>query len=156
ADLRGEGRLPERRLLLRHRLQRAGHPDRPDDADLRDRPQRRLAVALAGATQEQPHFPPGAGVRRQAQRRVRAAGEEAIIMLDVAFIRDNLAKVKENCENRGVKADVDRVVALDDERKRLASETQKIQQRQNEVSKLIPQEKDSPKKQALIAEGKDL
>ena len=59
-------------------------------------------------------------------------------MLDVAFIRDNLAKVKENCENRGVKADVDRVVALDDERKRLASETQKIQQRQNEVAKSIP------------------
>jgi seryl-tRNA synthetase len=77
-------------------------------------------------------------------------------MLDVAFIRDNLAKVKENCENRGVKADVDRVVALDDERKRLASETQKIQQRQNEVAKSIPGEKDPAKKQALIAEGKDL
>jgi seryl-tRNA synthetase len=77
-------------------------------------------------------------------------------VLDVAFIRDNLAKVKENCENRGVKADVDRVVALDDERKRLASETQKIQQRQNEVAKSIPGEKDPAKKQALIAEGKDL
>jgi seryl-tRNA synthetase len=77
-------------------------------------------------------------------------------MLDVAFIRDNLAKVKENCENRGIKADVDRVVALDDERKRLASETQKIQQRQNEVAKSIPTEKDAAKKQALIAEGKDL
>jgi seryl-tRNA synthetase len=77
-------------------------------------------------------------------------------MLDVAFIRDNLAKVKENCENRGVKAEVDRVVALDDERKRLASETQKIQQRQNEVAKSIPTEKDAAKKQALIAEGKEL
>lgn len=77
-------------------------------------------------------------------------------MLDVAYIRDNLAKVKENCENRGVKADVDRVVMLDDERKRLASETQKIQQRQNEVAKSIPQEKDPEKKKALIAEGKDL
>src|ERR1051326_6473371 len=77
-------------------------------------------------------------------------------MLDVAFIRDNLAKVKENCDNRGVRADVDRVVALDDERKRLASETQKIQQRQNEVAKSIPQEKDPEKKKAAIAKGKDL
>jgi seryl-tRNA synthetase len=77
-------------------------------------------------------------------------------MLDAAFIRDHLAKVKENCENRNVKADVDRVVTLDDERKRLASETQRIQQRQNEVSKLIPQEKDPEKKKAFIAEGKDL
>jgi seryl-tRNA synthetase len=77
-------------------------------------------------------------------------------MLDAAFIRDNLAKVKENCDNRNVKADVDRVVTLDDERRRLAGETQRIQQRQNEVSKLIPQEKDPEKKKALIAEGKDL
>jgi seryl-tRNA synthetase len=77
-------------------------------------------------------------------------------MLDAAFIRDNLAKVKENCDNRNVKADVDRVVTLDDERRRLAGETQRIQQRQNEVSKLIPQEKDAEKKKALIAEGKDL
>src|SRR5262249_8196872 len=77
-------------------------------------------------------------------------------MLDVAFIRDHLAKVKENCDNRGVKADVDRVVALDDERKRLASETQKIQQRQNEVAKSIPGEKDAEKKKELIAEGKGL
>src|SRR5579864_6627205 len=77
-------------------------------------------------------------------------------MLDAAFIRDNLAKVKENCENRNVKADVDRVVTLDDERRRLASETQRIQQRQNEVSKLIPQEKDVEKKKGLIAEGKEL
>ena len=77
-------------------------------------------------------------------------------MLDAAFIRDHLAAVKANCENRGVKADVDRAVALDDERRRLAQETQKIQQRQNEVSKLIPKEKDAAKKQELIAEGKKL
>ena len=72
------------------------------------------------------------------------------------FIRDNLDAVKANCRNRNVKADVDRVVALDDERKRLVQETQIVQQRQNEVSKLIPKEKDAAKKQELIAEGKTL
>jgi seryl-tRNA synthetase len=77
-------------------------------------------------------------------------------MLDPHFIRENLAAVKANCANRNVKADVDRVVALDDERRRLVSETQVLQQRQNEISKLIPKEKDKDKKQALIQEGREL
>src|SRR5262245_26391286 len=77
-------------------------------------------------------------------------------MLDAAFIRDHLDAVKANCGNRNVTADVDRVVQLDEERKRLAQETQTFQQRQNEVSKLIPKEKDAAKKQVLIQEGRDL
>jgi seryl-tRNA synthetase len=77
-------------------------------------------------------------------------------MLDAHFIRDNLDAVKANCRNRNVKADVDRVVHLDDERRRLAQETQGLQQRQNEISKLIPKEKDKDQKQRLIQEGRDL
>jgi seryl-tRNA synthetase len=77
-------------------------------------------------------------------------------MLDAAFIREHLDAVKTNCRNRNVKADVDRVMHLDDERKRLIQQTQVIQQRQNEVSKLIPKEKDPARKQELIAEGKRL
>src|SRR5262245_43860143 len=77
-------------------------------------------------------------------------------MLDAAFIRANLEAVRANCVNRNVKADVDLVVRLDDQRKQLATSTQKVQQRQNELSKLIPPEKDPAKKQALIAEGKEL
>ncbi len=77
-------------------------------------------------------------------------------MLDAAFIREHLDDVKTNCRNRKVKAEVDRVVQFDDERKRLIQQTQVIQQRQNEVSKLIPKEKDSARKQELIAEGKRL
>jgi seryl-tRNA synthetase len=77
-------------------------------------------------------------------------------MLDAAYIREHLDAVKVNCANRNVKADVDRVVQLDDERRRFAGETQRVQQRQNEVSKLIPKEKDAGRKQELIAEGKTL
>src|SRR5947209_15515748 len=77
-------------------------------------------------------------------------------MLDAQFIRDNLEAVKSNCRNRNVKADVDRVVQLDDERKRLVQETQTLQQRQNELSKLIPKEKDKDQKQALIQQGREL
>ena len=77
-------------------------------------------------------------------------------MLDVQFIREHLDAVKANCRNRNVQVDVDKVVGLDDERKRVAQETQTVQQRQNEISKLIPKEKDAAKKQALIQEGRDL
>jgi seryl-tRNA synthetase len=77
-------------------------------------------------------------------------------MLDAPFIRENLDAVKTNCRNRNVKADVDRVVQLDDQRKRLVQETQTLQQRQNAISKKIPAEKDKERKQALIQEGREL
>src|SRR6185436_5641180 len=77
-------------------------------------------------------------------------------MLDVQFVRDHLDEVKANCKNRNVEADVDRVVQLDDQRKQLVQTTQVKQQRANEVSKLIPKEKDAAKKQELIAEGRKL
>jgi seryl-tRNA synthetase len=77
-------------------------------------------------------------------------------MLDAAFVRDNLDAVKANCRNRNVKADPDRVVQLDAERKRLAQETQTVQQRQNEVAKATGKEKDPAKRQELVAEGKSL
>jgi seryl-tRNA synthetase len=77
-------------------------------------------------------------------------------MLDAAFIRDHLEAVKTNCRNRNVETDVDRVVQLDDERRRLAHETQTIQQRQNEIARLTKSEKDPAKRQELIQEGKAL
>jgi seryl-tRNA synthetase len=77
-------------------------------------------------------------------------------MLDPQFIRDNLEAVKANCKNRNVKADVDRVVQLDDQRKHVVQAKQVKEQRANEVSKTIPKEKDAAKKQELIQEGKTL
>src|SRR5260221_6109227 len=77
-------------------------------------------------------------------------------MLDAQFIRDNLDAVKANCKNRNVTADVDRVVQLDDERKRLVQDTQVKQQRANELAKSVGKEKDPAKKQILIQEGRQL
>lgn len=78
-------------------------------------------------------------------------------MLDVAYIRAHQDAVKTNCQNRNVAAaDVDLVIQLDDERKRLVQETQTVQQQANELSKNIPKEKDPVKKQELIAGGKRL
>ncbi|HZZ80483.1 MAG TPA: serine--tRNA ligase [Gemmataceae bacterium] len=77
-------------------------------------------------------------------------------MLDAQFIRDNLDAVKANCQNRNVTADVDRVVTLDDERKRVISAMQLKQQEANETAKKVGPEKDPAKKQELIARGKKL
>ena len=78
-------------------------------------------------------------------------------MLDAAFIRDNLAAVKANCANRQVPhAAADRVATLDGLRRQLLGDTQVLQQKANDLSKSIPQEKDAAKKQTLIAEGKSL
>jgi seryl-tRNA synthetase len=77
-------------------------------------------------------------------------------MLDAQYIRENLDAVKANCKNRKVTCDVDRVVQIDDERKRLAQETQQIQQRQNELSNQMKNVKDKAEREPLIAEGKAL
>lgn len=77
-------------------------------------------------------------------------------MLDAHFVREHLEAVKANCKNRNVAADPDAVVRLDDERRRMVTEAQQKQQRANEVSKLIPKEKDAARKQELIVEGRKL
>src|ERR1043165_5699437 len=77
-------------------------------------------------------------------------------MLDPQFIRSNLGAVKANCINRNVTADIDRVVTLDDERKRLISAMQLKQQEANAGAKSVGGEKDPAKKQELIARGKQL
>src|SRR5262249_14290104 len=77
-------------------------------------------------------------------------------MLDAAFIRAHLDDVKRNCANRNVTADVDRVVALDDERKRLAGERQDLQHRAKEVQQRTSKEKDPTAQQQLIEAGRAL
>ncbi|MFM8930258.1 MAG: serine--tRNA ligase, partial [Gemmataceae bacterium] len=77
-------------------------------------------------------------------------------MLDILYVRENLEAVRANCANRQVKADPAAAVQADDLRRSLAQRTQQVQERQNEVSKLIPKEKDPAARQALIAEGKTL
>src|SRR5262245_14217151 len=75
-------------------------------------------------------------------------------MLDAQFVVNNLDAVKANCRNRNVTADVDAVVRLVDERKRLAHETQTLQQQQNEQSRLIAAQRDQKERQRLVEEGR--
>ncbi|MFO0928057.1 MAG: hypothetical protein U0736_13620 [Gemmataceae bacterium] len=72
-------------------------------------------------------------------------------MLDIDLIRKDRSR-QANCVNHNVSADVDRVLALDDDRKRLVTEAQVSQQRANEVAKKTGGE--DPARSRLIAESK--
>ncbi|HEV3120348.1 MAG TPA: serine--tRNA ligase, partial [Isosphaeraceae bacterium] len=81
-------------------------------------------------------------------------------MLDIKYVVDHPELVKENCRNRNMPADVveevDRVVALEHERKALLQEVEGVRQRQNEVAQATGKEKDPAKRAELVAEGKQL
>lgn len=77
-------------------------------------------------------------------------------MLDRKFVVENAALIKENCTKRGVKADVDRLVAIEAERKTLQAQIDQLNQQANEVSKSIGQTKDPAEREARKAEGRRL
>src|SRR5215813_915173 len=77
-------------------------------------------------------------------------------MLDATFVRENLDAVKENCRNRNVKVDIDRIAALIDQRRQLIHQKQLDEQQANQNKKQVPQEQDPAKRQALIERGRTL
>ncbi len=56
-------------------------------------------------------------------------------MLDINFIRENSKKVKEACENKNVKIDVGRVLALDKGKRELITEMETLKAEQNKISR---------------------
>lgn len=56
-------------------------------------------------------------------------------MLDINFIRQNPQKVKEACEKKGVKCDVDAVLELDKKKRELITESERLKSEQNKISK---------------------
>jgi seryl-tRNA synthetase len=75
-------------------------------------------------------------------------------MLDLRFIRENVAAVQENCRNRGVEADVGLVVELADRRSALIRELNELKQRQNQLAKSVGRERDEDARQRLIEESR--
>jgi seryl-tRNA synthetase len=75
-------------------------------------------------------------------------------MLDLRYIRENVAAVEENCKNRGVEADVGLVVELADRRSALIQELNDLKQRQNQLAKSVGRESDDGARQRLIEESR--
>jgi seryl-tRNA synthetase len=78
-------------------------------------------------------------------------------MLDPAYVRDNIDAVKANCANRLVTVDVDAVVRLDDERRRLQRQFDELKGEQNRITEQIKNAgKDKEKREALVAQSRGM
>ena len=77
-------------------------------------------------------------------------------MLDLQYICDNLEPVAENCRNRGVEVDLDRIVALRGRRSELITSGDELRREQKATSSQIPTAQSDEAKQALIARGREL
>jgi seryl-tRNA synthetase len=77
-------------------------------------------------------------------------------MLDLKFIRDNKEAVKLNTENRHVKADVDLVASLYDERGNLIQKLEALRQERNENAQKLKQKLAEKERQHFIELGKSL
>ena len=77
-------------------------------------------------------------------------------MLDRRFIVENVELVEQNCANRGIKADVTRLVSQETERREMLQQVQELNRKANEVSKTIGKAKDAEEREARKEEGRKL
>ena len=77
-------------------------------------------------------------------------------MLDFRFIKDNLEAVKANVINRNMKADVDLVVKLFDDRTRLVTELQDMQTKKNTNAAAMKGKLPQEERDKLIEEGRKI
>jgi seryl-tRNA synthetase len=77
-------------------------------------------------------------------------------MLDKRFILENAELVQQNCDARGMKADVARFVALETQCRALQQEIEELSRQANVVSKSIGQAKDDAERDARKEEGRQL
>ena len=75
-------------------------------------------------------------------------------MLDLRFIRENLDRVRINCADRQVEVDLDRLVALDDDRRALAAEQQDVRERRNRLARQMKGRKPEEEERTLGRELK--
>jgi seryl-tRNA synthetase len=77
-------------------------------------------------------------------------------MLDRKFIVDNADKVKQNCAQRGVKCDVDRLLELETARRQKLHDVEELNRQANEIAKTIGKAKDAAEREARKEEGRRL
>jgi len=76
-------------------------------------------------------------------------------MLDIKFIRENIDKIKKNCQKRGVKVDVKGLLKVDEKRRKVLGRVEEINAQKNKASREIPKA-DNKEKKRIIAEMQKL
>ncbi|MEM9411554.1 MAG: serine--tRNA ligase [Planctomycetota bacterium] len=77
-------------------------------------------------------------------------------MLDRKFIIENANAVKQNCENRNVNCEVDKVIELESSRRDLMKKAEELNREANAVSKSIGSAKDAEEREARKEQGRAL
>ncbi len=77
-------------------------------------------------------------------------------MLDTKYIRENIDAIKENCINRNVTVDLDKLLVLDDERRSNIQTVEDIRRQQNETAGAMKGKLEQADRERLIARGKEL
>ena len=77
-------------------------------------------------------------------------------MLDRKYLLDNVELVKQNCTNRGVACDVDRLVELERQRREKLQTVETLNRQANETAKSIGKAADAAQREALKEEGRRL
>jgi seryl-tRNA synthetase len=77
-------------------------------------------------------------------------------MLDINFIRENSQKVKEACEKKQVKVDVDKILELDKKKRELITNLESLKAEQNKISRAGHDESSINKARELKEKFKEL
>ncbi len=77
-------------------------------------------------------------------------------MLDRKFIVENVDRIKSNCTQRGVKCDVDGLLAVEAARRQKLLVVEEANRKANDVSKMIGKAKDAAEREAMKEEGRKL
>ena len=77
-------------------------------------------------------------------------------MLARKYVIENAAEVQQNCVNRGVTVDIDRLVELEEKRRVLGNQTQELNRQANEISKSIGKAKDDAEREQRKQQGRQL
>jgi seryl-tRNA synthetase len=70
-------------------------------------------------------------------------------MLDIKLIRENPEKIKKACENKRVKVDIDKLLKLDEQKRKLIVELENLRAEQNLISKEVSKLKEDERKKAI-------
>ena len=77
-------------------------------------------------------------------------------MLDIKFIRNHPDEVKESCEQKHIKVDVDLLLEVDKKRRQTLQALEDMLAQKNRASKIISRTKDEKEKRKLILEMREL
>ncbi|MFH1048867.1 MAG: serine--tRNA ligase, partial [Patescibacteria group bacterium] len=77
-------------------------------------------------------------------------------MLDIKFIRENKEEIKKAIMNKRINLDLERLLALDDERLKTMREIESLQAEKNKINDTIRAAKNKEEREKIIAEGKEI